>query len=98
MSSTPKTYKFFKEPGDNLKCAICLDLADTPKQHEDCGKLFCSDCIEKNGDKPCPVCRVKTPVYFLDKRCKLDITKQIGRLDMVLHIYYSYYICQVPEK
>ena len=61
-------YKFVSPPDDNLKCVICLEVAQDPKQHEDCGKLFCSECIEKNGRKPCPNCRAVNSRYFKDKR------------------------------
>jgi len=65
-------YFFLTQPDDSLKCAICLEIADLPKQHEDCGRLFCSKCIERHGTKPCPVCRAKNPKYFLDKRGKFS--------------------------
>ena len=42
-------YKFLAEPDDGLKCLICHEVARDPKQHEDCGKLFCEKCIEKYG-------------------------------------------------
>ncbi len=62
-------YKFITEPDDGLKCLICHEVARDPKQHEDCGKLFCGKCIEKYGDtKPCPYCRMEQPKYFKDNR------------------------------
>ena len=64
-------YNFISEPNPNLKCTICLELASQPKQCEDCGKLFCSECIEKNGRKPCPNCRTDNPRYFNDVKSKL---------------------------
>ncbi len=64
-------YKFF---ADNLKCLICHEVARDPKQHEDCGKLFCEKCIEKYGVRqPCPYCRKKKPLYFKDNRSELRI-------------------------
>ncbi len=66
-------YKFITEP-DDLKCLICHEVARDPKQHEDCGKLFCEKCIEKYGkDKPCPNCRKKQPLYFQDNKSELRI-------------------------
>ena len=62
------SYIFNTQPDDSLKCCICFDLASCPLQHEVCGKLFCSECIEKNGKKPCPMCREENPKYFKDKR------------------------------
>ena len=72
MSSS---YNFISEPDDGLLCSICLDLASQPKQCEDCGKLFCSECIEKNGRKPCPNCSVDNPKYFKDAKSKLLVIK-----------------------
>ena len=61
-------YNVIGEPSDKLKCLICLDVAKDPKQHETCGKIFCSECIESYGDKPCPSCRAESPNYFTDTR------------------------------
>ena len=68
MATRNQDYLFTSPPHDNLKYVICLEVAQDPKQHEDCGKLFCSDCIEKNGRKPCPSCKAMDPRYFKDKR------------------------------
>ena len=66
-----REYKFIREPDDVLKCAICLEVARDPHQHEECGKLFCKECIEKYGrDKPCPHCRTQGSQYFRDNRSK----------------------------
>ncbi len=65
-------YMFITEHEDVLKCLICKKLANDPKQHEECGKLFCEKCIEKHGkDNPCPHCRMKRPLYFKDNRSEL---------------------------
>ena len=74
MASKFKTYNFISEPDGCLLCSICLDLASQPKQCEDCGKLFCSECIEKNGREPCPNCRTHDPRYFKDARSKLVLS------------------------
>ena len=72
-------YIFITEPDDSLKCSTCFEVARDPKQCEDCGKLFCSECIEKNGNKPCPNCRKENPryfkdsVFFLKKLCIVDL-------------------------
>ena len=66
-----RNYHFTCKPDANLFCAVCLGLASQPKQCEDCGKLFCTKCIEKNGRKPCPNCRASKPKYFKDVRSKL---------------------------
>ena len=70
MASKLAMYNFISEPDACLLCSICLELASQPKQCEDCGKLFCSECIEKNGKKPCPNCRTVNPKYFKDVKSK----------------------------
>ena len=77
MASKFQVYNFISEPDASLLCSICLELACHPKQCEDCGKLFCSECIEKNGRKLCPNCKTDNPKYFKDARSKL-IFKVIG--------------------
>ena len=53
--------------GDDLKCLICLSVAQDPLQHEKCGKLFCKNCLERYGRyKPCPNCRQDEAHYFED--------------------------------
>ena len=76
MSSGHRSYNFNHKPDANLFCAICLELACQPKQCEDCGKLFCSECIMKNGRKPCPHCRTGNPRYFKDVKSKLFISNK----------------------
>ena len=71
MASNKFVYKFVSELNHSLKCSICLGVAIDPKQEEECGKLFCSECIKENGSKPCPTCRTVSPKYFKDKRSKI---------------------------
>ena len=60
---------FLTEPEDDLKCLICLGVVRDPLQHEECGRLFCKDCIETHGrDKPCPHCRDHQSRYYVNKR------------------------------
>ncbi len=68
MATAKKFDMYISAPADNMKRVICLEVAKTPKQCEDCGKLFCSECIKRYGRKPCPNCRKKNPNYFTDKR------------------------------
>ncbi len=64
-------YNFTKDLADELKCMVCSDVADNPKQHEECGKLICKECIKKRGeDQPCLECGTEGP-YFSDKRFKM---------------------------
>ena len=57
MASTE--YKFIREPDDALKCAICLEVARDPHQHEECGKLFCKEykfIREPDDALKCTIC------------------------------------------
>ena len=72
------SFTFLHEPEDDMKCVICLSVAEDPLQHEECGKLFCNECIEnieKHGkDKPCPHCKTEGQFYKDKKsefKCKL---------------------------
>ena len=61
----------YADPPEDLKCLICLEVARDPMQHEACGKLFCKECIERNGmENPCPNCRISEPKFFMDNRSK----------------------------
>ena len=71
MASKKFVYKFVSEPDESVKCSICLEVAVAPKQEGECGKLFCSECIEKNKSKHCSNCRTVSPMYFKDKRSKI---------------------------
>ena len=65
------SFTFLHEPEDDLKCVICLSVAEDPLQHEECGKLFCNECIEKHGkDKPCPHCKTEGQ-FYKDKKVSL---------------------------
>ena len=64
-------YNFVSEPDDALKCPICLEVAEDPRQHEKCGRLFCKECLDRHGKiQPCPYCRDRKPQYFVDARSK----------------------------
>ncbi len=58
-------YNFITEPEDALKCLICHEVARDPKQHEDCGKLFCEKCVEKYG--------VRKPTHCKTLRLEYDV-------------------------
>jgi late competence protein required for DNA uptake (superfamily II DNA/RNA helicase) len=69
MTSTAVDPVYLKEPEDELKCAVCLKIAQNPMQHEDCGTLFCKECLEQ-ANKPCPRCASEGSNYYRDKRSK----------------------------
>ena len=72
LRSTRKVYNFIQEPDEDLKCAICSNLADEPQQHE-CGQLICKECVENHGkDEPYPCCKTKGGLLFPDKRGKSE--------------------------
>jgi hypothetical protein len=43
----------------NLKCPICLTIAEDPWESSCCGHLFCNRCIKLIKSKKCPICRTK---------------------------------------
>ena len=70
-SGAVSKYNFLAEPDNALVCGICLEVAEEPRQHEKCGKLLCSECLEKYGRRrPCPNCREENPQYFGDSKSK----------------------------
>ena len=77
-----REYNFVNEPDRDLKCAICLDVVRDPLQHEECGKLFCKECIGRYGrDKPCPHCRTEGSRYYRDIRSKRESPCVFGCVD-----------------
>ena len=76
-SKSGVVFNFVSEPDDALKCLICLEVANDPRQHEKCGRLFCKKCLDRHGyTKPCPNCRAEQPQYFVDTRGKA-IARQV---------------------
>ena len=66
--ATKSKYNYIDEPGDKLKCCLCLAVARDPLQEGNCGKLFCIRCVKKHGEgKPCAHCN-KQPKYFRDMK------------------------------
>ena len=43
----------------NLKCPICLTIADEPYETSCCGHIFCNRCIKNIKNLNCPICRSK---------------------------------------
>ena len=70
-------YKFVSEPDDAHKCLICLDVAEEPWQHGECGRLFCKECLDRYGrDKYCSYCKMEQPQYFPDNKSELATIPQ----------------------
>ena len=68
ISTVSYKYQFVSEPDDALKCLICLEVAEEPWQHGECGRLFCEKCLNEHGrSKPCPYCKHARPQYLKGK-------------------------------
>ncbi len=92
-------YMFITEPYDDLKCLICHEVARDPKQHVNCGKLFCEKCLNKYGiRKPCPYCRMEQPLYFKDNRSELRIPVILGIITTTNIILGRREIRELPVK
>ena len=66
-------YQYVGEPGRGLECVICLEVAEDPWQHGQCGRLLCKECLDKLGkDTPCPNCREENPQFFQDNKSELS--------------------------
>ena len=50
-SAVSYKYQFVSEPDNDLKCLICLKVAEEPWQHGKCGRLFCEKCLNEHGKK-----------------------------------------------
>ena len=81
-------FEFVSDPGEELKCVICLEVAEEPYQHDKCGMLFCEGCLESYGlSKPCPYCRCEQPQHFRDSKSKdLDsLYRQLNAFSYHMH-------------
>ena len=63
-------YNFLFQPEEELICVICVEVAEEPWQHADCGRLLCSNCLRTLGDNPCPYCEKQKPLFFPDNQGK----------------------------
>ena len=53
LAAMATIYQYVAEPGSGLQCVICLDVAEDPWQHGQCGRLLCCQCLRRYGeDKP----------------------------------------------
>jgi ubiquitin-protein ligase len=48
---------FVSAVDENLTCAICLDVLETPHMLNACGHNFCADCLSHDNLHSCPTCR-----------------------------------------
>eukprot|EP01062_Namystynia_karyoxenos_P061105 TRINITY_DN530_c0_g1_i2.p2 TRINITY_DN530_c0_g1~~TRINITY_DN530_c0_g1_i2.p2 ORF type:complete len:337 (+),score=137.06 TRINITY_DN530_c0_g1_i2:83-1012(+) len=61
LSSGPRDVPFCDPVPEDLQCGICLGPAMESVVTEECGHLFCKECIftAVEGKKECPMCRVQ---------------------------------------
>ena len=79
-NTSDSRYNLLSEPEDDLICLICLEVAEEPWQHGECGRLLCKKCLDELGkDQPCPNCRKAKPQYFQDSRSKSLFCNSKGR-------------------
>ena len=64
------------QPGNELECIICKNLADDPHQSKCCGHTMCYDCAHKWGERndSCPQCRESPLEIVVDTRTKRHIS------------------------
>ena len=66
---------FTSEVPDDLVCGICKDAAIDPQVTEQCGHLFCFECIKKalKHSPSCPLCRKEDIRIRVDHRAKRQV-------------------------
>lgn len=83
----------------NMKCPICLSIADDPCESSCCGHLFCSFCVKKIKYQRCPICRdenvdfnpnifIKNIMKELKVKCKYGCNEIITLSDLKIHRFY----------
>jgi hypothetical protein len=83
----------------NMKCPICLTIADDPCESSCCGHLFCSFCVKKIKYQKCPICRdenvefspnifVKNIMKELKVECRYGCNEIINLSDLKIHRFY----------
>ena len=70
------TYFVEDQPGDELECIICKNLANDPHQSKCCGHTMCYSCAHKWGEQnnSCPQCRESPLEIAVDTRTKRHIS------------------------
>jgi hypothetical protein len=80
----------------NMKCPICLTIADDPCESSCCGHLFCSFCVKKIKYQRCPICRdedvefnqntfVKNLMKEMKVKCKFGCEKNVNLNELKIH-------------
>lgn len=95
----------------NMKCPICLTIADDPCESSCCGHLFCSFCVKKIKYQRCPICRdedvefnpntfVKNFMKEIKEECEFGCMQMISFSDLKIHRFVccqSKFKCNVPK-
>ena len=70
------SYSIEDQPGDELECIICKNLADNPHQSKCCGHTMCYSCADKWGERnnSCPQCRESPLEIAVDTHTKRHIS------------------------
>jgi hypothetical protein len=80
----------------NMKCPICLSIADDPCESSCCGHLFCNFCVKKIKYQKCPICRdedvefnpntfVKNLMKEMKVQCKFGCSQLINLSELKIH-------------
>ncbi len=95
----------------NMKCPICLTIADDPCESSCCGHLFCSFCVKKIKYQRCPICRdedvefnqntfVKNLMKEMKVKCKYGCEQLVNLGDLRTHRFNcsdSKFKCSFPK-
>ena len=83
----------------NMKCPICLTIAEDAHESSCCGHLFCAFCIKSIKREKCPLCRDPDvqfrPNKFINKimkemkvDCKFGCKAIVNLSDLKMHRFY----------
>eukprot|EP01064_Diplonema_japonicum_P014944 TRINITY_DN226_c0_g2_i1.p1 TRINITY_DN226_c0_g2~~TRINITY_DN226_c0_g2_i1.p1 ORF type:complete len:367 (+),score=36.66 TRINITY_DN226_c0_g2_i1:483-1583(+) len=69
--------KYREEVAADLRCGVCKDVAREAQVTEECGHLFCKECIDraKETSRECPLCRRKDYSLRPDHRANRQINE-----------------------
>jgi uncharacterized membrane protein len=80
---------------EDLKCCICLELADNPQVTIECNHFFCKTCIEQyfghESLKDCPLCKTRISRSGLKHFFLVEtlISKMLNVLNKIVLIYFQ---------
>ena len=67
---------------ENLRCLVCLDLAQDPSVLPCCGQIVCTECIKRwiDNHDTCPYCRREISQDIKPMKWACDFRKIVGML------------------